>query len=311
MYKANIHPLSTIVLFIAFLIPSVIFSSPIYNIILLILINHFIIKFGAKQKLKYLLPMFLIYFIISLFVNFIFTNAGTTKIFQINHLPIIGGYKRLSLELILFTFTGTIRLLYIISIFNFISLISSEDRLMNFFSKFMKRFPLLLSFTIRLIPKLARDYKKLEHIFKLRGLNQNSDKKKKNKRQGLVRKIKSALNPSLMSALIRTLLMNSLEDSIQFAESMQSRGFGGKSKRSSFTNDKVRQIDCFLIITSIIYICCIFFLSSLSLGTKDIYPLFKLKNFINFDEILALLGIIIINYCIFFICFVDKLRTKC
>lgn len=303
------HPITAIVVFISFIISSMLFSSPIIILSLLILLLTAIIYFGEKQKLKYFIFIFFMFFFVSLTVNFLFTNSGSTIIFQISNIPFIG-FKRLSLELIVFTLTGTFRLTLLLLIFSFTSIISSEDRMMSFFSKFLKRFPLLLSFSIRLMPKLTRDYKRLEHIFKLRGFASSNTRKTSKKKKNIIRRIKEIMNPKLMSVLIRTLLMNSLEDSLQYAESMQSRGFGDIKRRSSFSKDIICISDYLITFFSLIYIIFSLFLYSNSIGTKSIYPKFKMLYYLNNNELLAVLGIIILNVVIFTLCYLKIKEIK-
>lgn len=291
-------------MFIVMILPSILLNSPfiLFGLFFVLIVGLVYLK-GISQ-IRYILIMFLFFFLVSLTVNFIFTNAGTSVIFQISELPIIGGHKRLSLELILFTLTATCRLIYIIMMFNLISILTNEDRTMAFFSRYLRNFPLLLSFSIRLIPKLKEDYKRLEHIFKLRGFSvinkkENSSSKK---RSGGIFGIKKIINPKLMGALLRTLLMNSLEDSLQFAESMQARGFGDFKKRSVYSKERLSIIDILILFFSVIYFVFSILMFKFSIGVKNIYPKFKLYKYINNSELIALFTFIVINLILFIIC---------
>ncbi len=292
----SLHPFSSIILFISLIIPSIIFSNPLYIFAMVIPILVFITKKEGVSKLKGYGLIFVFFFIISLIVNFIFTNTGTTIILQINNLPIIGGHKRLSLEMLIFTFTASLRLIYILLVFVFLMMISSEDRMMAFFSKFLKNFPLLLSFTIRLMPKLRTDYKRLNHVFKLRGF-ETVKTGKSNK--GLFGKIKGSFNIRLMLALVRTLLMNSLEDSLQYAEAMQARGYGDYSSRTAFYKEQFHFRDGFLFVLSIIYAVLCICLFAYGIGIKDIYPIFRFSYYINIKEIIGFVLIEIISILIY------------
>ncbi len=266
------------------------------------MLTSVLIYLKGVSQIKYVVIIFLFFFLVSLVVNFIFTNAGSTVIFQITDLPLIGGHKRLSLELILFTLTATCRLIYIIMVFNLISIVSDEDRTMSFFSRFFKSFPLLLSFSIRLIPKMRDDYKRLEHIFKLRGFAVTNKENITSKKKGIIYRIKKIINPKLMNALLRTLLMNSLEDSLQFAESMQARGFGGFKKRSVYSKEKFQLIDILITILSAVYLIFSACMFKFSIGVKNIYPKFKLIRYVNNPELLGFVGLIIINFVLLIIC---------
>ncbi len=295
--RSSVHPLAVVVIFFGIIMPPLVFSSPFFILSMIIPMLIFITYIEGFQKLKSYIFMFTFFFVISFLVNFIFTNTGTTIIFQIDNIPVFGGHKRLSLEMLIFTFTSSLRLLYIIMLFTFISIISSEDRMMSFFSLFLGNFPLLLSFTIRLIPKLRTDYSRLNHVFKLRGFDIKKESEVKSNRIFLIfKRIKNTFNTELLIALMRTLLMNSLEDSIQYAEAMQSRGFGYSSRRSSFFKETFNLIDILFIILSVLYIALSFILVfSLNIGTKDIYPIFRLRYYINKYEILGIIFISVIN----------------
>ncbi|MFW5799529.1 MAG: energy-coupling factor transporter transmembrane component T [Spirochaetota bacterium] len=312
--NTTLHPITVIILFISLALPLFLFSSPLYVGAVFFIMIIALIRIDGIAKLKLTAFIFIFFFIVSLTVNFIFTNAGSTIIFQLRNIPIIG-YKRLSLELIVFTLIATLRLVYIIVIFNFISYVSSEDRIMSFFSKFLRNFPLLLSFTIRLIPKLRNDYKRLEHIFKLRGFefvktDNTPDNKKKSRKFNLIKKIRETINPKFMAALIKTLLMNSLEDSLQYAEAMQARGFSGSSKRSSFFKESIKLIDFIIIFFSLLYFIYSIILFNINIGVKSIYPVLRMYSYTNVYELSALLGLVIINSLIFIVCIKAVLKKN-
>jgi energy-coupling factor transport system permease protein len=252
---------------------------------MLVFILSFIGLRNGLSRLKGYLLIFVFFFAVSFIVNFIFTNTGTTVLFQIDELPLIGGHKRLSLEMLVFTFTASLRLVYILLVFVFVMQVSSEDRVMAFFSQFLKNFPLLLSFTVRLIPKLRSDYKRLTHVFKLRGFEVVKSVKK---RKGIFRRIKDSINLRLMLALIRTLLMNSLEDSLQYAEAMQARGYGDYSSRSTFYKERFGILDGLLLSLSMVYLGLCIGLSASGIGIKGIYPIFRLNHYLNMDEMLGM-----------------------
>ncbi len=305
MNKISLHPIVSLLFFVCLIIPSILFSSPLFILLLFIAMMSMLFIIDGLKKLKSIVLIFFFFFFVSLIVNFIFTNVGSTVIFQITDIPIIN-FKRLSVEMVVFTFVATMRLVYIFSVFSISSYISSEDRMLSFFSKIFRNFPLLLSFTIRLIPKLTSDYKRLEYIFRLRGFE--TVRKKEKKRNSIIGKLRNMINPKLMLVLIRTLLMNSLEDSVQYAESMQARGYGSFSKRSLFFEEKLSFLDFIISFISIIYLLFSFITFSFSIGTKDIYPLFKLSNYVKHYDIIALIIMIALNSIIYLVFYFIKTK---
>ncbi len=294
--EQSLHPVSSMVLFISLIVPPILFTSPAFILVMLVFILSFIGLRNGLSRLNSYLLIFVFFFVVSFIVNFIFTNTGTTVIFQIDELPLIGGHKRLSLEMLVFTFTASLRLVYIFLVFVFVMQISSEDRVMAFFSKFLKNFPLLLSFTVRLMPKLRSDYKRLMHVFKLRGFEVVKSIKE---RKGVFRRIKDSINPRLMLALIRTLLMNSLEDSLQYAEAMQSRGYGDYSSRSVYYKERFGILDGLLLSLSMVYLGLCIGLSAIGIGIKGIYPIFRLNHYFNINELLGIVLLIIASILLY------------
>lgn len=298
MIKREHHPLSVIIIFLTLMIQSLLFSNLFYIISIFIIMVFSLCLIEGFRVLRSIIFIVTFFFLISLFVNILFTNNGTTILIQINNIPLIK-YKRISLEQLIFTFTASLRLVYIILVFRLINHISNEDSMMSFFSKILRNFPFLISFSIRLIPKFKDDYERLEHIFKLRGLDIYTHKS--NEKTGLIRKFKNKFNPRLLKILLRTMLMNSLDDSMKYAEAMRARGYGSSERRSVYYNYYFRLTDVLSILLSLFLISVSVVIVLMNIGVVPIYPAFVIDKFIEIEEIAGLIILSFLNIVLFYI----------
>jgi energy-coupling factor transport system permease protein len=144
-------------------------------------------------------------------VNALFVSAGNTVIWTGPLLPAIGRL-RVTLEAISFGAAMSLRLLELISIFCLFNLVVHPDKFLNLLARFASRSALVVSLAVKMLPAMAARLENIKSVQQMRGVDfQNGPGRERIKRY---------------SSLINILILSSLEDSLETAESMQARAYG-------------------------------------------------------------------------------------
>ncbi len=206
------HPIVSISYFAIVIISSMLFMHPVFIFISLIsaVIYSFMLdKDKTIKMLKYSIIMVLMIAI----TNTIFVNRGVSVLFYFRENPV-------TLESLLYGFTSGFMMLSVIIWFNCYNEIITSDKFLYVFGKILPSISLVVSMTLRLIPKLISQIQVIANAQKSVGLDYSEGK--------LMMRVKSSMR------ILSILVTWSLEDAIQTADSMKSRGYGMK-KRSSFS----------------------------------------------------------------------------
>ncbi len=234
------HPLVNLSYFIISIGTTMFFMHPVMLCISLICaVIYSIILNGVKmiQQLKFMLPLLLLISV----MNPLFNHQGKTILC---YLP---SDNPLTLESIIYGIASGIMLAAILLWFVCFMIVFPSEKFIYLFGKILPSLSLVLSMTLRLVPKFRRQLHEICDAQRALG----NDITKGN----ILCRTKTAL--SIFSVLITW----SLEDSIDTADSMKNRGYGTK-KRTSFyiykwkTSDTISLI--YLLILGVIEIFCIF-----------------------------------------------------
>lgn len=216
----NYHPLVSFTYFASVIIFSMIFMHPLCILISLISgIAHMYVLGNAKH-ISHFLPII----IAAALLAPIFTHAGETI------LAYFPDGNPLTLESIIYGFASAAMFLAVICHFSCFNKIMTSDKLMYLFGKISPSFSLIFSMILRFIPK-----------FRLQ-LKQTSDVQNHQKNNSVSERLKNGIK------ILSITLTRSLEEAVDTADSMKSRGYG-LSSRTAFSNysmDK-RNIICLSI----------------------------------------------------------------
>lgn len=256
-FLQRLHPLTGVLLIISYLMAAILLKNPIYLAVILfsIITSAYIdgCLVDVFSYIKFVAPIAVLIIVFNPLVS----HNGVTILHkgQMN-LPVFGTMT-ITLEALLYGIYMSIIMTIVTIIFGFGNMVLHPDRTFGYFAKYLKKSSLLMSMTIKLFPSLMNSYKNIVEIEKLRG---NSLYNK-----NFFEKIKGQGN------VVNILFMSSLEDSVDVAESMYSRGFG-IGKRSTYFREKIRVFDLIVIFIVIIQIVGLICFNNSGLNNMGFYP---------------------------------------
>jgi len=171
---------------------------------------------GKRAFRFYLLPMLLV----TAIANPLFTHAGVTIL---AYLP---GGNPLTLESILYGIFAAFLLITIITWFSCFNAVVSSDKLVYLFGRVIPALSLVLSMALRFVPRFAAQAKAIANAQKCLGRDVSQG--------NLLRRAKHGMK------ILSILITWALENAIDTADSMKSRGYGlpGRSAFSIYRFEK-------------------------------------------------------------------------
>lgn len=227
---ASYHPIVSFSYFLVVIGISILYMHPVFVIISLI--NAFIYALILdKDKTIKLIKFASSMMVLVALANTIFVNRGITVLFYLRSNPI-------TLESLCYGIVSGLMMASIIIWFSCYNEIITSDKFLYIFGKLLPSIALIVSMTLRLIPKLINQTKIIASSQKTMGLDYSEGK--------IITRIKSSMR------ILSILVTWALEDAVQTADSMKARGYGikGRSSFSIFTFIKRDRI--MLIVISII-----------------------------------------------------------
>lgn len=228
-YYEQLHPLTLHIYFICVLILSMKLTHPIFLIINLIIGSIYLItNIGLKlyfRKLIYIVPMTLLIMII----NPLFNHRGATPILYINDMPI-------TIESIVSSIFVGILIISLLLWFSALGSCIDSYKFLYIFGRIMPTVSLMITMIIRFIPYFSYKLEQIKQTQLTFGYSTSDGPMKKRLLSG--------------SKLLTILISTSLENSIDTADSMQSRGYGLKP-RGHYAHYKYTVIDIMISCLSI------------------------------------------------------------
>jgi len=241
------------------LVGSIIINDPLLLLLLFLSTIPFAILGKITKEWFSFVRLALWLSIIIILINTLASQHGSTILYSITGIPIIGSVK-VTLESLLFSIGMSLRLLSTLSAFAILTLpINPDDPLQTILPlKFHYNTVLTTTIALRFIPCLLTDLETLQNSICTRGYQM--------KEGSFIGRIKRR------AILIPPLLSNSLERSIQSAEAMESRGFGSSGKKTFYKNIQTTPADYFFILLSISLFTLFLGMWLLNIGTYIYYP---------------------------------------
>ena len=214
------HPIVNFVYFIFVIGFSCFFMHPVCLCISLISGFTYSVMLKGKKQVKtnliYMLPMLLIMALI----NPAFNHAGVTII---DYLP---SGNPLTLESIVYGLCAAIMIVSVICHFSCYNEVMTSDKFIYLFGRIIPSLSLVLSMTLRFVPKFSAQLKVVTNAQRCMGRDVSNG--------SLIQRAKHGL---LILSIMTTW---ALENAIETADSMKSRGYGipGRTAFSIFTFDK-------------------------------------------------------------------------
>ena len=214
------HPIVNFLYFVFVIGFSCFFMHPVCLCISLLCgFTYSVMLKGKKQVGKNLIYMVPMLFMMAL-INPAFNHEGVTII---EYLP---SGNPLTLESIVYGLCAAIMIVSVICHFSCYNEVMTSDKFIYLFGKIIPGLSLIISMTLRFVPKFASQLKVVTNAQKCMGRDVSSG--------SIIKRAKSGLN------ILSVMITWSLENAIETADSMKSRGYGipGRTAFSIFTFDK-------------------------------------------------------------------------
>lgn len=233
---STFHPLVNFIYFTAVIVFSMFFMHPVFQGIALISAFTYSISIKGKKGLKfniiYILPMLLFMAVI----NPAFNHAGVTILFYLK------SGNPITLESILYGLSAAIMFVTVILWFSCYNVVMTSDKFIYLFGRIIPALSLIFSMVLRFVPRYIEQIKVISNAQKCIGRDVS---------QGNI--IKRAKNGIKILSIMTTW---ALENAIETADSMRSRGYGlpGRTSFSIFRFDNRDKIIFSIIIGLILII---------------------------------------------------------
>jgi len=232
------HPMVNFIYFVFVIGFSMFFMHPVCLLISLVCAFSYSVLLKGKKairtNLSYMLPMMLA----TAIINPAFNHAGVTIL---TYLP---GGNPLTLESIYYGFAAATMLVSVICWFSCWNEVMTSDKFIYLFGRIIPSLSLILSMTFRFVPKFSAQLKVVTNAQRCMGRDIASG--------GILHRAKCGIQ------ILSIMITWSLENAIETADSMKSRGYGipGRTAFSIFTFDKRDQKALLVILLLGCYILC-------------------------------------------------------
>ncbi len=229
------HPIVNFIYFVFVIGFSCFFMHPVCLCISLVSGFTYSVMLKGKKTIKtnliYMIPMLLMMALI----NPAFNHEGVTII---EYLP---SGNPLTLESIIYGICAAVMIVSVICHFSCYNEIMTSDKFIYLFGKIIPAMSLIISMTLRFVPKFAAQLKVVTNAQRCMGRDVSYG--------SIIKRAKSGLN------ILSIMTTWSLENAIETADSMKSRGYGipGRTAFSIFTFDKRDKKSLIIILVLGIY----------------------------------------------------------
>lgn len=176
-----------------------------------------------------------LFFMISIVVLIVIMNPIFNE--RGRHVLLVIWEHRITLEALVYGGMSALSIISVMAIFISYNYIMTPNKLLFLFSKFLPQFAILLMLTLRFIPLMKRRLEEITLIQKSKGIDVTHGKWRTRARNAML--------------YVQALLVYSLEEAIQTADSMKARGYG-IGRRSTYEFFRFRRKDTvalFILIT--------------------------------------------------------------
>lgn len=221
------HPVVNFLYFLAVLVLSMFFMHPVcLGISLLAAMCYFFYLKGPKAvgfQLKFMLPLLLL----TAALNPLFNHEGATILLYFK------GGNPLTLEAIWYGIASASMVITVVTWFACCNVVMTSDKFVYLFGKLIPALSLILSMTLRFVPRFTAQIKVVTQAQRCVGRDVSSG--------NVLQRAKNAL--TILSIVITW----ALENAIETADSMRSRGYG-MTGRTAFSIYRLQRRDIYALI---------------------------------------------------------------
>jgi energy-coupling factor transport system permease protein len=222
-----IHPYIILAWFINYLVVVFLFDHPLMLVGEMLLLFAIAKKYNYGRQLAQYMRIGVSMSFLILIANVLFVENGTTLIWQMVDVPLVGKLS-VSMEALLYGLMMCLKLLIVTGLFALYNQMVSPERLIRLMKGKYSHIPAMVILSIRMMPLLMRDVKRVVEVQQLRGVDFEHG--------GMVKRIRA------MFPLVGVVLQSSLERAFTMAESMSARGYG-LSHRTALYSESFSRTD--------------------------------------------------------------------
>lgn len=245
-YFDRLHPLAAFVYLMLFLLVAMLTMHPLIVTMCCVGAVAFCGMLIGWRKLLSSLAYYIPLMLMIALTNPMFVHKGESILFFLNDNPV-------TKEAILYGAFASIMMMSVFYLCRCYTEIMTSDKVVYLFGKAIPKLSLVLSLILAYVPKLKRTYREIDEAQKALGIYATP---------GYVDKIRSKMR------VLSILLTNSLETSVDTADSMRARGYGLKG-RTAYAIYRFTASDLAYMVFSLL--CGVASIVLILLGAADFY----------------------------------------
>ena len=271
---SSCHPLINFYYFVLVIVSAMFFLHPILMGISFVSAVIYSIYLNGKRAVKFTLLGILPMFLAAAIFNPLFSHAGVTILFyHPNGNPI-------TLESILFGLAMGGMLVSVIAWFSCFNAVMTSDKFTYLFGKIIPALSLVFSMTLRLVPRFKAQLKVIAKAQKCIGKGATDGNVFKRARNGM--------------AILSILVTWALENSIETANSMKSRGYGLKG-RTQFSIFRFEKRDIVMLVILVFATIILMIGTALDLTSVLFFPWIIIAPISPFSMLVYITFIMLVN----------------
>ena len=263
---STFHPVVNFTYFLAVLVFSMFFMHPIFLGISLLCGMIYSLYLNREKAAKFNFLIMLPSILLLSLINPAFNHEGITVLVYVNDNPI-------TLESICYGVATAVMLVSVIIWFSCYNAVMTSDKFIYLFGKIIPALSLIFSMVLRFVPKFKAQAKVISNAQRAVGRDISNG--------NLFQKVKYG------TKILSILTTWALENAIETADSMKSRGYGLKG-RTSFSNFRFDKRDALALSVMMIFIVII--LTGAIAGENNIqyFPMIQVKEVTPFSMVVYL-----------------------
>jgi len=229
---SSYHPVVNMLYFAVVLIFAMFLTHPVCLVISFVCAFVYSVYLNGKKALKFNVVFILPMLIVTALLNPLFNHQGMTIL---AYLP---DGNPLTFESIIYGVIAALMLIAVISWFSCFNKVMTSDKFAYLFGRIIPALSLILSMSLRLVPRFQAQIKNISNAQKCIGRNITNG--------NILRKAKNGIK------ILSIMVTWALENAIETADSMKSRGYG-LPKRTTFSIFRFQKRDFYALIY--IFLC--------------------------------------------------------
>lgn len=250
----SFHPIVNFYYFTSVILFSMFFMHPVFLVISFISSFIYSVSLNGIKAVKFNIIYMVPLLIFSALINPAFSHAGVTI------LTYFKNGNPLTLESIIYGLSAAVMFISVILWFSCYNAVMSSDKFIYLFGRVIPGLSLIISMVLRFVPKYKAQIKEISNAQKCIGRDVTNG--------NIIQKARNGIK------ILSIMTTWALENAIETADSMKSRGYGLKG-RTSFSNFRFDNRDKITFVIMVIFTIIIFIGSLRGENTIVFFPAIK------------------------------------